>query len=125
MANLHEHSGGYCLQDLSQVHRKLLTSLYHIAAVLVSEIEDSGTDHSKQQALQSAAADLAAAIETIRTLEKLLDESLTDEFAEILSYARFLDQLGIEIDHSRRTRSQLGLLVLKFELPGVQLDKSS
>jgi hypothetical protein len=69
MANQDEESAGYFLQDLSKVHRKLLTSLYHIADVLVSEIKDSRTDHSKQQELQSAAADLAAAIENIRTLK--------------------------------------------------------
>jgi len=125
MANLHEQSGGYFLQDLSQVHRKLMTSLYHIADVLVSEIEDSQTDHSKQQALQSAAADLAAAIENIRTLKKLRDKILADEFAGILNYTRFLDQLGIEIEHSKRTKSPLGLLVLEFDWPAVQLDKSS
>lgn len=125
MANLDEESGGYFLQDLSQVHRKLLTSLYHIADVLVSEIKDSRTDHSKQQALQSAAADLAAAIENIRTLKSLRDMILADEFEEILSFRRFLDQLGIAIDHSRRTKSPLGLLLLEFEWPAVQLNRSS
>ena len=84
MANLDEKSGGYFLQDLPQVHRKLLASLYHIADVLVSEIKDSRIDHSKQ-VLQSAAADLAEAIESIRTLKQLRDKILADEFEGILS----------------------------------------
>jgi len=60
MANLDEEFDGYFSQNLSHVHRKLMTSLYHVADVLVSEIKDSRTDHSKQQALQSAAADLTS-----------------------------------------------------------------
>jgi GGDEF domain-containing protein len=125
MADLPEESGGYFSQNLSHVHRKLMTSLYHVADVLVSEIKDSRTDHFKQQALQSAAADLAEAIEDVRTLEKLRDKILADESAGIMSFRRFLDQLGVAIDHSRRTKSPLGLLVLEFEWPAVQLDKSS
>ena len=123
MATLNEESATYFLQDLSQVHRKLMTSLSHVADVLVSEINDSGIDNRKQQALQSAAVDLAMAIENIRTLKKMRDKIISDESAGILSFSRFFEELGIEIERAKRTRSSLGLLLLEFDLRASQLGK--
>ena len=124
MATLNEESGGYFQQDLSQIHRKLMTSLSHVADVLVSEITESGKDSEKQQALQSASADLAVAIEDIRTLKKLCEKILSNDSTEILSFSGFLKELDVEIDRAKRTKISLGLLLLEFDLQASQLKKS-
>ena len=120
MVTLFEESDSYFPQDLSEVHRKLMTSLFHVTDVLVWEISDSESDNDKQQALQLAAVDLATAIEDIRTLEKLREKAFADESAGILSYSGFLKELGVEIERAGKTKSSLGLLLLEFNLRAVQ-----
>lgn len=73
MAPVSNESATSFQQELSQIQRKLITSLFHIAEVLLPEINDPVMDYRSQEALQSAAVDLAIAIENIRNLKRLLD----------------------------------------------------
>jgi hypothetical protein len=92
MATLNEKSSPYYQQDLSQLHRRLMTSLSHVADVPVSEINGSGIDNGKQQALQSAAVDLAMAIEDIWILNKFLNKTIANESGGILSFSRLCEE---------------------------------
>ncbi|MFN8008441.1 MAG: hypothetical protein U0V70_15750 [Terriglobia bacterium] len=103
--------------ELTAVHRKLMTSLSYVTDVLVSEIAGSESDPNKQQALQSAAADLAIAIEDIRALKRLRERILSQESSGILSYSGFLKELGTEIERAKQSNRPLGVLLLEFNLP--------